>query len=393
MADIRHISCPKCGGTLGLSGMDRLVKCRYCGTTSLVEAPGHAPEYYVDPRVQAVTARRTLQRVLMESDVPAGLLKRARFHSARLYFIPFHEVNARRVGTMKLTEFKPEKRPRQSSRAVSMGQGATVSIPRVHDDWAVPKTKVVDTRVIMNDLTRVEPAVSLPEWHVEEADVQTARAGETGLLKAMDRRRVEKLGRIYKPTITPDQMLSRLDADNLAANVEDNTEIVEVRIKRIYYPVWRVRYEYQGRLYGAAIDGVTGKIMSARAPETDKYRVVWLLGTAAMVSFFAGKIARVIATLAMGDHGGAEGLVAVGIQGSIMMIPVILIALLAVFFVLGVGWDQFRYAGEIVTRGDKKMVERINRPKKTFFDKARDSVSRMLEDFMKKAETNARWRT
>ena len=37
MAKIIHINCPKCGGTLGMVGMERIVKCRYCNTWSVVD--------------------------------------------------------------------------------------------------------------------------------------------------------------------------------------------------------------------------------------------------------------------------------------------------------------------------------------------------------------------
>lgn len=34
----------------------------------------------------------------------------------------------------------------------------------------------------------------------------------------------------------------------------------------IYYPVWVIRYTYQDRMYILTVDGVTGQVLSGRAP-------------------------------------------------------------------------------------------------------------------------------
>ena len=40
------------------------------------------------------------------------------------------------------------------------------------------------------------------------------------------------------------------------------------KVSMIYYPVWVVRYTYQDRMYMATVDGVTGRMLSGRAPGT-----------------------------------------------------------------------------------------------------------------------------
>jgi hypothetical protein len=379
MARIRHINCPKCGGTLGASTMDRVVKCNYCGIWAMVDFPDFIPEYFVRPRLKEVDARRKIQAFLRDDDMPEGLIQKARFHSARLYFIPFHEMQGRRLGTMTTTEYK-DTGPRKLTRHVdSYGPYGETVTSWSYEHTPAPKQKTMDTRVVMADFTRLEPATLLDEWGLEESDISEIRSDPAGMLQPMDRRRMEKYGKLYDPTIKPEQMINQLERRAETAWLDDKTEFAEIRIKRIYYPVWRVRYRFQGRLYGVSVDGVTGRIMAARAPQDDRYRVYWMLGTSAIVAFLVGKISRSVlvkmflALLGTSSAGQTQALAA-------YMVVLGVIGLLLAVMVMGFGWDQFRYPGEIVVLGDKRTVEKINRPDRTIFDTAREVLARIIGD-------------
>jgi len=395
---IVHINCPRCGGTLGMAGAERVVKCRYCGSWSLVEAPGVVPEYWVEPRLTEVGARRVIQRLLTEDDMPEGLLKNSTFHSARLYFIPYHELTARRLGTMTTTQQKSCSRGTSAyystlGRSV-YGMDADATGNLWQECVRSRKMEEVDTRVIMSDVSRLDPALRLSDWRLEEAEISALRSGPEGALKPVDRRKMERLGKVYDPTVKTDQLIAMSGPSRMAASLDDNTELAEVRIKRIYYPVWRIRYKHRGRFYGATVDGVSGKVMAARAPQDDGSRVLWMLGASAVVSLFAGKILRVAGRAIMASSGGAgiggldmNHLVGISIEAGYILIPLFLIILMAVFFILGIGWEQFRYAGEINIAGDKRWIEKVNRPAVTFFDKAGDAVQSVLKSFFNAARS------
>ncbi len=374
MAKIVHVNCPRCGGTLGMAGVDRVVKCRYCGSWSLVDAPGVVPEYFVMPSLKESDARRVIQRLLMDDDMPDGMLKTAAFHSARLYFIPYHELSGKRLGTMTTTQYKEtSRRPSLDLRTGAYGmEGVSLREQRA----MTPKEKQKDTRVVMADVTRLEPAVRLSQWALDQAEISSLRSGPAGVLQPMNRRTMERLGKVYDATVSPEQMISSMDSGRLAASLDDRTEIAEVRIKRIFYPVWRVRYRYQGRLYGASVDGVTGKVMTARAPRDDRNRVLWLLGTSALLSFVGGKIVRAVGIAALFDRESVNALLTFFVQGAYLVAPLVLVALMVVVFVMGMGWEQFRYEGELIIEGDKRRVEKINRPARTAFDK----IQKFLQD-------------
>jgi hypothetical protein len=388
MAKIRHISCPKCGGTLGAAAVERVVGCRYCGTRSLVDAPEPTAEYFIRPAIKEVSARRIVQALLKDRDLAPGLLKNTQFHSARLCFVPFYEMTGRRLGTMKVTEFKEQRGSSsfmdQALKRDSLGLAfAPFEAQAMMKDLRLPPKKTVDTRIILSDITRTEPAVALATWALEEAEFGEVRSHPAGVLLPMDRKKLERAGRVYDATLAPAQLLAQLTAKPGTAWLEDQTEIAEVRLKRIYYPVWRVRYRYQGRLYGVTIDGVTGKVMGARAPQDDRSRVRWLIGTTAPVAFCAGLILRgVIGALWLLPGAGRQ----VGMM--IMTVPYLLafgcVGLVIALLVLGFGWDQFRYSGELVITGSKRDIEKINRPERTFFDAATEVAAKVAGTFIPK---------
>ncbi len=159
---------------------------------------------------------------------------------------------------MIMTEYKADRRPMRQTKDSHYGpSGLAIGISRDVPDRYLEKKKSVDTRVIMADLNRIDPGIVLKEWALDEADINNIRTNPEGVLKIMNRKYVETKGKVYKPTVETKDIIRNLNAGHLAANLEDNTEITDMQVKRIYYPVWRAKYKCQGRLYGAWIDSVT----------------------------------------------------------------------------------------------------------------------------------------
>ena len=391
MASIRHINCSKCGGTLGLLSADRMVKCKYCGTWSLIELKDHVPEYYIDPQIDEVGARRLLQKLLTEDDMPDNLLKSAEFYGAKLYFIPYYEFDAKRTGTVIMTEYKADRSARRQVKEIHYGPGGiSTSTTREPSDRYLKKKKTVDTRVVMADVNRIDPGIALKEWALEEADIASIRSNPEGVLKIMNRKYLETMGRVYKPTVEQSDIVRNLDAGNLARNLEDHTEITDIKIKRIYYPVWRAKYKYQGRLYGASVDAVTGKIMGARAPQSDKSRILWMLGSAGITSFIIGKIAGGIMDAVLTSSLESHPFIEMSLYLWFISFAVLLMVASAIVFIIGLGWEQFRYAGELVITGDSRIIQKINRPETTFFDKANKFMDYMIGDFFESVKEGSR---
>lgn len=394
MARIKHINCPTCGGTLGVGGMERLVKCRYCENWSLVDGPDIVPEYYIKPVLEENDARRVLQKFLTQSAFPDGLLKSSRFHSARLFFVPYYELSARRLGTMVHKQVKSSAPGNKPSYVGSVGSSTAMTRSFRSYDYG-EKKQAADTRVVMGDVHRVEPATRLSEWALEESNLASIRTNQEGVLEPMSRRTLEKTGRIYDATRDVDSILNAMTSAHLSSQLEDHTEMAETRVKKIFYPVWRVKYKHQGRLYGATIDGVTGKIMSARAPNDDRLRIFWILISTALVALVAGKAGRLLgsALFFSGSEVPATGASSLFfVEFSYVFLVLLLVGVAVGATIIGFGWDKFRYQSEVVVRGSNVRVISINRPETTRFDVISQYAQRILSGlFELQKNSGSRW--
>jgi hypothetical protein len=324
MVEILHVECKACGGAMGLTEVDRLLTCDYCGVRSVVEAGRYVPEYYYAPRHNQVDARRALQGALRNKMLPEGLLKNSRFHSSQLYFIPYHELSARRLGRMT---FRDQ--------------------PSLEEKKYGPRPSKVNTRVIIGDVQSTKPAVHLPGWGIEKSAIEIVGGESSAVLLPFDRKDVARQGKIYQAVRDSEHVLDQLDLGAHTISVEQDLEYAEVRVSRIYYPIWRFRYRYKGRMYRASVDGITGEVIALRAPQDDGQRVIWLLGTAMMVAFFLGVLFSVAIVFAK-------------VLGWVLGIASVLLIVVAGFVALG--WEQFRYPGEVVITGKDVEIVKLNQP-------------------------------
>ncbi|MFO8074208.1 MAG: hypothetical protein R6V85_20290 [Polyangia bacterium] len=363
MSGAEQVRCPTCSGPVGVSELDRVVTCSWCGARAVVEGLPFVPEYRVAPRVDAVAARRAVQRLLRSDPLPGGLLRSSRFRSAELYYVPYNEIGARRSGLMVIDKLGP---------GASRGS----------------KRPAADTRVVDGEIHRVEPAVRMPDWALEHSAL--LESGDAGLaLEPCERAALAREGRVLHPTIGAERIVEQLGGTHLAATVDDETEISERRVRRVFYPVWRAVYEHHGRLYRVTVDGVTGRTMGARAPQDDRRRVGWLIGAALLVGILAGGLLRGVAAV-LGDAGASSILLGSGESWAALAVVVAVLGLSAMV-VVAIAWEQFRYPGELVLRGDRIQVEKLNAPPQNSILKAVSSLSDRLGGLFERSDPDG-WR-
>ena len=366
MSSVSHVECPICGAPIGISDLSRIVRCAHCDGQLLVDGHDFVGEYYREPKLDRTAARRKVQRALSRKEMPGGLLRQSRLDSARLYFVPYNEVFARRVGKVVM----------RSAKKVLGDKGLS---------------RPTNTRVVVSDVKSITPAVSLPDFGLSHAGLKSQEgplSQEGSLLCELlptTRNTLAKKGRIYHPTIPPDRVLEELDSSGMSATLETDTEYIERRYRRIFYPVWRIRYRYRKRFYWATIDGVSGATMTLRAPENDRQRLKWLLGTAIFTALVLGKGLRV----ALAFFNEVETGAAISLVTHPVVLVVALFALGFLALLLSAGWEQFRYSGELVLSGDQVEVVKLNKPPgetrvARFIIKLLDGVSHALQSKEKK---------
>jgi hypothetical protein len=344
VAAVHHIECPSCGGVVSVSEVDRVTSCAFCRVRLLIEGTEVVPEYWIEPRVDEDGARRALLDAMRGPDMPSGLVRESRPHSAQLHFVPYTETFARRLGTVRFLAKSPH-----------------VEVQAT-------------TRVVMGDIHRVELALELPGWGLEESGY-AATAREEGHLKhPLDRRRASALGTILRPTRPASSPLDALCLDARTSMFEDHTAFAEVRVQRVYYPIWRLKYRYAGRLWSATFDAVTGALVAARMPLGDSRRIIWFVGSASFVGFALGKMFALAAALLGAARDGAISIASSTFDfaradpGGVG--PSLALALLILLVVVGLlAYEQFRYPQELVVDGAKREVVRAGGPSKTALDR------------------------
>lgn len=295
------------------------------------------PEYLVEATVDADAARRALRRSLKDPRMTAGLLAESRFSSAVLRYVPFHKTAARRVGTLQMR--KEARRPSLPGERPEERGGAVTN----------------ETRVVFGDVARMEPAVRMSGWELEHAAIMDREREQEMAFLPYDPEEASLGGAAMPATERPDRYLEELKTDSRSATVVDRTSYSQIRVRRIYYPVWRVRYQYEGRGYAATVDGVTGDVIALRAPQDDGSRVKWLIATAMVLSLFFGKsLGFVLSWMASGAGNGLANY-----DMTWVMALLLVILLFAVLVFATMGWHQFRYPGEVVVRGGTSEVEKV----------------------------------
>jgi hypothetical protein len=102
----------------------------------------------------------------------------------------------------------------------------------------------------------------------------------------------------------------------------------------VFYPIWITRYQYQERMYFATVDGITGRVLSGRAPGDYMWRSLVMTGGMAIGGFgtcFSLWISAMLSSNS--DNGFVVGLVAAAI------------CLGAAY----ASWRFYRYGAEVTT--------------------------------------------
>jgi hypothetical protein len=102
----------------------------------------------------------------------------------------------------------------------------------------------------------------------------------------------------------------------------------------IFYPIWITRYKYQERMYFATVDGITGKVLSGRAPGDYMWRSLVMTGGMAVGGFgscFALWVAGTLGSSSSNSLGGG-----------------LIVAAICLAAAYGC-WRFYRYGAEVTT--------------------------------------------
>lgn len=312
-----HLECPACGGALSLSEGERIVACLYCQSRSLVDVPGAVPRHLVQPTVDGAAAERVARESLRRADV-AQTARGARFESVGLCYVPFYEATAFRLGTVFVRDRVKPPAP------LGDGEEGGPELDRWLQD---PGKEREDTRVVEQDVLRIGAACELPELGVQRIRLaDQRRGGATVLLQPFDPVSIHRRAVVFAPTTPAERFLQETTWRVQSQN--DATRYVETRLKLLYYPVWQIRYRHRGRLFGLAVDGVTGELLRGTAPQEQ--------------ALAAGAAAAGVGLSALGLGRWLRGVLGWHAEG-----PTVLLLVVAGAALLWLAWQWYAQAGEV----------------------------------------------
>ena len=337
---VRHIGCPTCGGTLAFLEGERICACPSCGTRSVVEIKDLIPKYAFEPNLDEKAAKIAAQRLLSDKRLAPDIKKLARFYDAGLYYLPIYELTSQRTGKF-----------------------ITKEIVKLEDR----NLERFQANVLLRDIHHQAPAVKLGDWGIENIHLEKLR--QLKATKPYDPAKLEKNAHVFDVTIRPEA--TDLDTQSLSSTFPgDETKLLRKRLRLVFCPVWLIKYTYRNRLYRLVFDAVTGQALFGRAPARDTERIPLMVACLALFTF---PISRIIRSLFAGSLQQMGGIFI------LLSIPLFLLFTFGVS-ILSLAWNQFRYSGELVWRGENTSIERVNEPPVTKLERLARLLLSVLEE-------------
>jgi len=236
------LNCPACGGAIKVVEGETTVNCQYCGSMLFIEG---------DAGVTTISFRNMITR---ETAVTA---------SAGWWRKGFKARDLKRVG--KVTECYPIYIPFWSTTTRVAGWICGYE-ERTHSDGKRTYTeRIPKEELVLRDYRFSEIACDPGDLGIKKLKNMD---GETALTDF-------EMIPTFESTTSRDDAITHAKASAMSnaradAHVPhitfENVHVFPRSMSMVYYPVWVVRYTYRDRMYLNTVDGVTGSVLSGRAP-------------------------------------------------------------------------------------------------------------------------------
>jgi predicted RNA-binding Zn-ribbon protein involved in translation (DUF1610 family) len=334
---LKGITCPACAGELDLREGIKTFNCKYCGTLLLTRGVEGVVKYFVPRKIQRNIAIQNMFNWLGKGLAKArGLKNQAKLDDAFLVYIPYWRVNADVIGWV----FGKERRTQTVN-------GRTT-------------TYYVDVeRKIQKTFDRTFAACDVAELGVRKVNL----AGDE--MRPVNFEELQSEGMMFniissEKEITDyakqqfvEEAVNSVRVDQITFQHND---LVRPNVSIVYYPLWVVRYIFNGRTYQVVVDGEDGTVCYGKAPGNNLYRAVaGIFGTAIgsyLITFFA----------IFGIVGDGDSLEA----------ALVVYVLAFVFGIIAIAWGyrKFRYGGEV-----EEGTGIVAPPKKSLFGGSKKAAS------------------
>ncbi|MBC7107512.1 MAG: hypothetical protein H5T41_01770 [Methanomassiliicoccales archaeon] len=237
------LNCPACGGAISIGEGGNVVICEYCGSTLFVEGDSGVYTIAFKNKITKDGALVESKRWWSEGFKARDLKKLGKIVECYAIYLPFWNIDLKIAGWICGYE--------EHIHTDSKGNVHRERIPR--------------------------EIMILKEYAFTEIACDPGDLGIRNMKNLSGETSFEDFEMIptFESTTSKDDALQHAKEDAFS-RARDSTRLTEITFERlhvlpkriflVYYPIWVVRYEYRDRMYVCTIDGVTGRIISGRAP-------------------------------------------------------------------------------------------------------------------------------
>jgi DNA-directed RNA polymerase subunit RPC12/RpoP len=324
---LHGLNCPRCGGRVTIPEGQIIVNCPYCDMRSFVRGDRGLRWFQVSVKIERQNAIEMMNRFLSRNwAIARGAARQSEVKDAFLVHLPFWTVWGRVAA------------------------------------WAFGEKKVGS-----GDRSRYEPReiriVQEMTWNGAACDVGEFGVSQVTLdgqsLAPYNSDELHANGLVFEPVNSFAQLREQAEGEfqnqvrkkvNLDRIAQLFVRMFSSRYGLVYYPMWVIRYIYQGRVFQVVTDAYSGKVLYGKAPGNTLYRAAVLVVGMAIGALLAVAVPAFLVSVSGGDDG--EGILGLA-----------LIILVVGFAIMGVSYRAFRYGEEYEYRSSRpKLAGSVENP-------------------------------
>jgi len=237
------LNCPACGGAVKMQEGESALNCQYCGSTLFIEGDQGVQTIAFKNKMTPGTVMAAAEAWWRKGFKARDLKRVGKVTEVYPIYIPFWHTDAKVVGWVCGYE--------ERHRTGSKGEVYTEKIPR--------ETMVFD------------------DYHYSAIACDPGDLGIRSLRNESGEKVLEDFEMIptFETTSSVDDAIKLAENEAIAWG-RNKARVPHITFERlhafpksmsiIYYPIWVVRYSYRERMYLITVDGITGQVLSGRAP-------------------------------------------------------------------------------------------------------------------------------
>lgn len=249
------LNCPTCGGAIQISEGDSTVICQYCNSTLFVEGDQGVNTIAFKSRFHREHAIAATfdwwKRGLKARDLP----KAGKILEAYPIYLPFWSATTRVAGWICGYEERRHTDQRGNVRVERIPKEVMIL-----QDFAFSEIACDPGDIGIAHLRNFQGETTFEDFEMIPTFESTTSKDD-----ALAHAKADAVNRARAGAHVPNVTFERIHA-------------FPKRLSLIYYPVWVVRYSYRDRMYMDTVDGVTGTILSGRAPGDPLYQSLAITG-------------------------------------------------------------------------------------------------------------------